>query len=61
MESLLLDIAQLIEAEKAKTSTVSTFLQFLSGKEREWDVLKLERARFYKERSRQRPRATRSA
>ncbi|WP_435969212.1 recombinase family protein [Streptomyces sp. Qhu_M48] len=49
LESLLLDIAQLIEAEKAKTITVSTLLQLLPGKERERDALKLERARFYKE------------
>ncbi|MFC7966102.1 hypothetical protein [Streptomyces cinereoruber] len=49
MESLLLDIAQLIEAEKAKTITVSTLLQLLPDKERERDALKLERARFYKE------------
>ena len=49
LESLLLDIAQLIEAEKAKTITVSTLLQLLPDKERERDALKLERARFYKE------------
>ncbi|MFE5593434.1 recombinase family protein [Streptomyces sp. NPDC056549] len=49
LESLLLDVAQLIEAEKAKTITVSTLLQLLPNKERERDALKLERARFYKE------------
>lgn len=49
LKSLLLDIAQLIEAEKTKTITVSTLLQLLPDKERERDALKLERARFYKE------------
>ncbi|MFB7364728.1 recombinase family protein [Streptomyces hydrogenans] len=49
LESLLLDIAQLIKAEKAKAITVSTLLQLLPDKERERDALKLERARFYKE------------
>ncbi|MGW2875930.1 recombinase family protein [Streptomyces sp. NPDC001233] len=49
LEALLLDIAQLIEAEKAKTITVSTLLQLLPDKERERDALKLERARFYKD------------
>lgn len=49
LESLLLDIAQLIEAEKAKTITISTLLQLLPDKERKRDALKLERARFHKE------------
>jgi DNA invertase Pin-like site-specific DNA recombinase len=49
LENILIDIAQLIEAEKAKTITVSSLLQLLPGKERERDALKLERARFYKE------------
>ncbi|MCQ8829824.1 recombinase family protein [Streptomyces malaysiensis] len=49
LEDLLQDIAQLIEAEKAKTITVSTLLQLLPAKEQERDALKLERARFYKE------------
>ncbi|KUJ64035.1 integrase [Streptomyces albus subsp. albus] len=49
LEALNLGIAQLIEAEKAKTITVSTLLQLLPDKERERDALKLERARFYKE------------
>lgn len=49
LEDALADIAQLIEAEKAKTITVSTLLQLLPDKERERDALKLERARFYKE------------
>lgn len=49
LEGRLADIAQLIEAEKAKTITVSTLLQLLPDKERERDALKLERARFYKE------------
>ncbi|MFI0217305.1 recombinase family protein [Streptomyces lydicus] len=49
LENTLADIAQLIEAEKAKTITVSTLLQLLPDKERRRDALKLERARFYKE------------
>ncbi|MFD9816075.1 recombinase family protein [Streptomyces sp. NPDC059080] len=49
LEDLQVGIAQLIEAEKAKTITVSTLLQLLPDKERERDALKLERARFYKE------------
>jgi DNA invertase Pin-like site-specific DNA recombinase len=49
LEDTLTDIAQLIEAERAKAITVSSLLQLLPGKERERDALKLERARFYKE------------
>lgn len=49
LEIILTDIAQLIEAEKAKTITVSSLLLLLPDKERERDALKLERACFYKE------------
>ncbi|MFE7030316.1 recombinase family protein [Streptomyces sp. NPDC057621] len=50
LEQLHEDITQLIEAEKSKQITVTTLLQLLPPKERERDELKLERARFYKER-----------
>ena len=43
------DIAQLVEAEKNKQITVGTLLQLLPEKERLRDELKLERARFFKE------------
>ncbi|MFI8850476.1 recombinase family protein [Streptomyces sp. NPDC053499] len=43
------DIAQLVEAERAKEISVATLLQLLPGKERARDELKLKRARFYKE------------
>lgn len=49
LESVMADIGQLLEAERAKQITVSTLLQLLPTKERERDELKLERARFYKQ------------
>ncbi|GAA2084542.1 recombinase family protein [Streptomyces albiaxialis] len=49
LNDLNTDIAQLIEAEKNKSISVSTLLQVLPEKERQRDELKLDRARFYKE------------
>ncbi|CQR62864.1 recombinase family protein [Streptomyces leeuwenhoekii] len=50
LEQVNQDIAQLVEAERTKQITVSTLLQLLPAKERARDELKLERARFYKDR-----------
>ncbi|MGE9696060.1 recombinase family protein [Streptomyces sp. NRRL F-5630] len=44
------EIAQLVEAERTKQITVTTLLQLLPAKERARESLKLERARFYKDR-----------
>jgi DNA invertase Pin-like site-specific DNA recombinase len=50
LEAVEADIAELTQAAKAKQITVSTLLQLLPDLERRRDELKLERARFNKER-----------